>query len=929
LSPTRKAESQEELLARNRELQARLDEAEETLRALRSQPLTPAAEPEIDGELLRAAFSSIGDAVIATDAGGRVTILNPAASRLSGWGSDQAIGRAVSDVLRVAGELAGIDEVVERVLREARTVAPANDTTLVARDGREIPVETTAAPIRDRAGKVQGVVLVLRDVGERRRPEKAARGGSAQLSVAFDAYRGGMWEWALRTNKSVWSDELWGVYALEPNSRESSYETWLQRVYYEDRPMAEQIVLECSRDGRPIELEFRVPYPDGTLHWVMMIGQPIRDAGGQVERYVGIAVDVTVRKLAEEALHESEERFRTIYEYGPGGIASIDLDGRFISTNRAFLNIVGYEEHELLGRSFHEITFEDDVPAQKALLREMLDGERDHFAMEKRYVRKDGILVWVALSAAGVRNAAGRLDYALMAVQDITERKRVVALSESEQHFRRLANSAPVMIWETDGEGLVTFVNTTLLTFIGHTLEQELGSGWLESVHPDDRERILARVTAFRVARRDFRLQYRMQRADGEYRFVNCNGVARFDADGSFAGYIGSCLDMTELKRNQEEAVARQKLESLGVLASGIAHDFNNSLSGILASAEMLMLDMDESSPYWEELERIKNVAIRGSEIVRQLMVYAGEESAVLEDVDLALLIGEMLDLMQLSISKRAAMKVDLPKDLPIIRANQAQLRQVAMNLITNASEALGTEGGTISVSLAPVNVGANNRISGLRAGNYLRLQVADTGCGMTEGIKARIFDPFFTTKPTGRGLGLSAVRGIISSHGGGINLTSEPGHGTCFEILLPVAGALSSGTRVTPVAPPMNENAVGTVLIVEDEDALRHPTAKMLRRTGFTVLEAGDGRDAAEQFRTHAENVDAVLLDLTLPGVSGPEILRELYRIRPDVKVVITTAFSWEHVKAEIGDHPPSMFIRKPYNLADLSQLLLKVASG
>jgi PAS domain S-box-containing protein len=929
LSPTRKAESREELLARNRELQARLDEAEGALRALRSQAMNPAAEPEIDGESLRAAFSSIGDAVVATDAGGTITILNPAASRLSGWEGDQAIGRAVSEVFRVAGDQTGIEEVVERVLREARTVSPENDTTLVSRDGCEIAVETRATPVRDRAGKVRGVVLVLRDVGEKRRPEKAAHGGGARLSVALDAHRGGMWEWSVRTNESVWSDELWGVYALEPNSCQPSYDTWLERVYREDRPMAERIVTECARSGKRIELEFRVSYPDGTLHWVLMIGQPLRDTDEQVDRYVGIAVDVTARKLAEEALHESEERFRTIYEYGPAGIASIDLDGRFISANRAFLNIVGYEEDELAGRSFQEITFEDDVPAQKALLREMVDGERGHFAMEKRYVRKDGTLVWVALSAAGVRNAAGRLDYALMAVQDITERKRVVALSESEQHFRRLADSAPVMIWETDRDGLVTFVNTTLLTFIGHTLEQELGSGWLESVHPDDRERTLARVTAFRVARRDFQLHFRMERADGEYRFVNCTGVARFDADGSFAGHIGSCLDMTELKRNQEEAVARQKLESLGVLASGIAHDFNNSLGGILASAEMLMLDLDESSPHWEELERIRNVAIHGSEIVRQLMVYAGEESAVLEDVDLASLVGEMLDLMQVSISKRAAMKVDLPKDLPIIRANQAQLRQVVMNLITNASEALGTEGGAISVSLAPVNVGAGNRISGLREGDYLRLQVADTGCGMTEGIKARIFDPFFTTKPTGRGLGLSAVRGIISSHGGGINLTSEPGHGTCFEILLPVTGALRRRAPVTPAAPPTRESAVGTVLIIEDEDALRHPTAKMLRRAGFTVLEAGDGQDAAEQFRTHANNVDAVLLDLTLPGVSGPEILRELYRIRPDVKVVITTAFSWEHVKAEIGDHPPSMFIRKPYNLAALSQLLLKVVSG
>jgi signal transduction histidine kinase len=237
--------------------------------------------------------------------------------------------------------------------------------------------------------------------------------------------------------------------------------------------------------------------------------------------------------------------------------------------------------------------------------------------------------------------------------------------------------------------------------------------------------------------------------------------------------------DITEVKRAQEEALARQKLESIGVLAGGIAHDFNNLLGGILSQTESIEQDLPTGSPQIEELRRIKEAAIRGSEIVRELMIYSGQDKADLQPVDVARLAQEMLELLKVSVSKHAVLKTDLPKDLPAVRGNAPQLRQLVMNLVINASEAIGETDGTIRVTLSRAAPGqdlASNDAVNCRQNDCLRLEVSDTGCGMTEETQARIFDPYFTTKFAGRGLGLAVVQSIVSSHRGAINVLSTPG---------------------------------------------------------------------------------------------------------------------------------------------------------
>ena len=673
----------------------------------------------------------------------------------------------------------------------------------------------------------------------------------------------------------------------------------------------------------------------GQRRWIQWTSTVLRGDNGRPAGFAGLGEDVTELKRlrAEAAIRESEERFRAIFQNAAVGVVQVDLQGKVTLANHQYCAILGRTPEEVIGVHYRDFTHPDDFAMQVPQLNRLKSGEIQSFSMEKRYVRKDGSPLWARLNCSLVRDYDNRPKHFISVVEDITEQKQAEAAQrESEERFRIMADTAPVMIWVAGPDRKCTFFNKGWLTFTGRAMEQELGEGWADGVHPDDLERCLAAYHSAFDERRSFQVEYRLRSADGRYRWVRDDGVPRFGSDGVFAGYIGSCIDVTSVKVAHEEALARQKLESVGVLAGGIAHDFNNLLGSIMADSELALGEMDEGSAAREGVARIRGVALRAAEIVRELLAYAGQENAVLEPVDISWLVREMLELLKVSISKRAVLRVDLPANLPAVRANAAQIRQVVLNLVTNASEALGEEGGSITVSAGQVRIDSQppeDPPSDLPAGHYVRLQGSDTGCGMTGEVRSRMFDPFFTTKFSGRGLGLAAVQGIVRGHGGRIEVVSAPGQGTRFWILLPAS------TELPPAAPPeektdagFTEAGEGTVLIVEDEQSLRVPVCKMLRRKGFTVLEAENGEAAVEIYRRDPDAINVVLLDMTLPGMRGPEVFTSLQRIRPAVRVIFTTAYSQEAVLSEIRGMPAWAFIRKPYQLSDLTKLLLEACA-
>jgi len=530
---------------------------------------------------------------------------------------------------------------------------------------------------------------------------------------------------------------------------------------------------------------------------------------------------------------------------------------------------------------------------------------------------------WLAGIAGGLAVA---IAVALWMARLLQQRKRAeTRLRESEERFRTLANTAPVMIVASGPTGNATFFNTTWLEFTGRKEVCELGSGWIEGVHPDDRERTLtAYLRSFREMK-NCRLEYRLRRADGEYRYVTCSGVPRFEPDGTFAGYIASCIDLTDIKTAQEEASARHNLESVGTLAGGIAHDFNNLLGAVLAQADLALAEIAGGAFPEEELSGIRAVAIRGSEIVRQLMVYAGKESETVELVDLSKIIREMTELLKVSVSKNAVLETHLGEHLPAVRANSTQLRRIVMNLITNASEAIGEHDGLIRITLSRVRIDEEfPSQQGVRPGHYLELKVFDTGCGMPPETQARVFEPFFSTKSAGRGLGLAVVHGIVRGLGGTIRVVSQLSGGTTFHVLLPCSEAAAAEAAAKSAA----EESSGapqkfTILIVEDEDSLRRAVVKTLLKTGSTVLEAANGSAAIDLLRADHSGIDVMLLDMTIPGASSQEVIAEAAQSRPEIRVILTSAYSQDMIAPSMNSIQVRGFIRKPYELRNLVQTL------
>jgi nitrogen-specific signal transduction histidine kinase/ActR/RegA family two-component response regulator len=396
------------------------------------------------------------------------------------------------------------------------------------------------------------------------------------------------------------------------------------------------------------------------------------------------------------------------------------------------------------------------------------------------------------------------------------------------------------------------------------------------------------------------------------------------DEDGEAESVFGAFQDITDVKRAQEETVARQKLESLGTLASGIAHDFNNLLGGTLAQAELALEEYQAGSSPVEELKRIRDGAIRGAEIVRQLMIYAGKESEAVGLVDVSQVARGMVELLKVSISKHAALVTDFGEDLPAVRGSTGEIQQIVMNLVTNASEALEDRDGVIRVTTRQVNLDRAEAMSkGIAEGDYAELEVMDTGRGMSLETQARVFDPFFTTKSQGHGLGLGVVRGIVRGLGGAIHLASELGKGTTFQVFLRSTGILIGASGPLPFNGESRAPQLATILVVEDDGALRVALAQILRRRGFETLDAANGTDAINLLRANSIKIDMMLLDMTIPGPSSRNVAAVAAETRPGLKVVLTSAYDEKLVRTTVGATQACGFVRKPFQVDELMHTL------
>jgi PAS domain S-box-containing protein len=679
--------------------------------------------------------------------------------------------------------------------------------------------------------------------------------------------------------------------------------------------------------GELLTLERRHRRKDGSVFPVEIRLRPFWEGGRRFA--VALVRDITDRTRAEEALRKSEELLRQAVRVANLGIFDHDHLTDTIYWSPEQRAIFGWvEERTSTLSDFVAMLHPDDRERIAAAIRRAHDPAGDGvFGVEQRIVRSDGETRWLATRAQTVFDGAGdarRPVRTVGAVLDVTEWKRV------EERLAEAQEIGGFGSFEVDVTTWVGHCSPALSRIFGFQTDepfQNVRDFLRRHVHPDDQMRAdKARAKLLDEGGSD-QIEVRYLRPDGQVRILQMRRRALRTVAGVVTRIAGTIQDVTELKRLEEQFRQAQKLESLGLLAGGIAHDFNNLLTPVLGYADLLKRRVGGDPEAVRMAQAIETAAHAAAELTGQMLAYAGKGRFVIKPLDLSLVVREMAELLSASVSKKAELRYDLPDDLPAVDGDPSRIRQVALNLLTNASESLGETPGTIRVRTRLVNASPGDLVSPFvheapPGGEYVVLQVSDTGCGMSDETLTRIFDPFFTTKFTGRGLGLAAVLGIVCGHRGTLQVRSTPGQGTTFEVFFPRSARAPEAARPASVD---EGRAAGTVLVAEDEAAVRAFARTVLGGAGFGVIEARDGREAVEVFRQRRAEVGCVLLDLTMPRLSGIEALAEIRVITPAVPVVVMSGYSPEELAGRLAGTPLVGIIQKPFRPDQLMDLMRK----
>jgi two-component system cell cycle sensor histidine kinase/response regulator CckA len=659
--------------------------------------------------------------------------------------------------------------------------------------------------------------------------------------------------------------------------------------------------------------EHRIVTKSGDVRWLRMTsgyfsldGQPAA---------VATAFDITDRRLAEEARLNAVAFSEATANSMPGIFYVITNDRRFVRVNDGYLRASGYTEDEIKSMSPLEFIPEQDRPAVAAAFLEVF--ERGESSVTTGFLSKDGTVARYFLTGKRVEYE-GQICMVGVGIDISAQSVAEAARQQAEGYLRTVLAAAPVVVWAIDQQANLTLLEGKIpgydgptAAFIGKSIRRFAGV----TPDSDNIDRALAGEAFAAVTENDG--------VTWETHFSPIRSP-----QGMPAGVIGVSIDVTERRRAEHAMLQAQKLESLGILAGGIAHDFNNLLVAILGNAGIALMELGPNSPARDTIQEIEKAGQRAADLARQMLAYSGKGKFVIERVNLTSLVEEMTHLLRVSIGKGITTVYNFDPHVPPIEADPTQVRQVVMNLVVNASDAIGAEQGTIAVSTSVSeetveSLAAAYLAPDLPAGTYACLEVTDTGCGMDEATLARVFDPFFTTKFTGRGLGLAAALGIIRGHRGAIQITSEVGSGTTFRVLLPAstdAGALAE----PPVAAEDGWRGSGRILVADDDESVRQVTARAVELLGFEAVQAKSGPDAVAL--ASQPGFVCAILDVTMPGMSGDLALAEIQRIAPHLPVVIMSGYSEQEAATRFAGGQPAAFVQKPYEMVTFRNVVRRV---
>ncbi|RJQ58697.1 MAG: response regulator [Desulfobacteraceae bacterium] len=638
---------------------------------------------------------------------------------------------------------------------------------------------------------------------------------------------------------------------------------------------------------------------------------------------------------------EQKERAQMYFDIAGAMLLALDLEGNVAAINNKGCRVLEYESGDIIGRQWFECFLPEKIGGKaKSVFDDVIQG-KSHLVEynEKPVLTKSGEERIIAWHNSLMHGPDRSIKGVFSSGEDITERRRAEeALRRKEVQLQVILEATADGILAVDNRGKVIKANRRFVelwkmpqsivdagddhAMLNHSMGQVIDpEPFIQKIRSLNNTASLDMDTLF---------------------FKDGRVFERYSAplmqEGAVIGRVWSFRDIKERKQAEEQRLAMernlqqtQKLESLGVLAGGIAHDFNNLLMGLLGHADMALIKLSPVSPVRENLQQIKNISQRAADLCRQMLAYAGRGRFLVESIDLNVLVEEMVHLLKTSISKKAALKLNLHRKLPAIDADAGQIRQVVMNLIINASEAVGEKSGVITVSTGVEECETGSMTqdcleNGLPSGSFVYLEIADTGCGMDKQTVQRIFEPFFTTKFTGRGLGISAVLGIVRMHKGAIKIASEPGEGTRFKVLFPALPIRPEPGGMKEESDRFDWRGSGTILLVDDEAIIRQVSRQLLESLGFSVLTASDGLEALDIYRKKNREIALVLLDMTMPQMDGAETFREMQRHSPDVPVILSSGYTEQDVSSRVSGKDFAGFIQKPYTLKNLRDELRRI---
>ncbi|MGO9379277.1 MAG: PAS domain S-box protein [Dissulfurispiraceae bacterium] len=702
-------------------------------------------------------------------------------------------------------------------------------------------------------------------------------------------------------------------YPIEQWLKEPNF--WVEHVHPDDREQAVALCRAAINEGRDHRFEYRALAADGRVVWLRDIVRIIPLREGKEQRLLGLMIDITEHKQMEETLRNSEERFRTAFAQAAVGQAMSDSGVNFIQVNKAFCDMTGYTEQELCSMNLKSISHPEDYQSCMKHIRELLSGKTNNFIIEKRFLTKSGDPVWVRSSVSAVRDKLGNVSNLIGLFEDISERKRAEeCLQTSEAKYRSIFEETKDVIFISTPEGEFADINPAGLELLGYSTLEELKKIDIPNdLYENAQDRVLFQQLIEQQGYvKDFEEHFK--KANGQHIAVRITAAAIRDEKGKVINYRGIMRDVTLEKTLEHQIMQAQKMEAVGQLAGGIAHDFNNILSAIIGYGHLVLMQIQEDSPLRPYVEQILDSSERAATLTQNLLAFSRKQIINLQPCRVNEIIKKATPVLTKLIREDIELKLELSEEDSTVIVDRLQIEQVLINLVTNARDAMSA-GGILTISTQKMDMDATfMEVHGYgEIGKYAIISVEDTGVGLDEMTKTRIFEPFFTTKEMGRGtgLGLAMVYGAVKQNNGFINVYSEVGKGTTFRIYLPEVTVTVERKKDVDIQSPLG--GAETILLVEDDQALRKLAGTLLDKYGYTVIEAIDGDDALARFNAYKKRIDLLITDVVIPKRSGIEVFETIRMLHPEIKVLFLSGYSKDIIQKKGILDTGANFLQKP----------------